>query len=60
MKKVLLTNFKLINYTGSELDTLTVANYFLDKNYDVTIYTLEYGYPLLNNIDKRIKIIYTN
>ena len=57
MKKVLLTNFKLINYTGSELDTLTVANYFLDKNYDVTIYTLEYGYPILNEVNSKIKII---
>lgn len=56
-KKVLLTNFNMVNYSGSELDTLTVANYFLSKNYDVTIFTIEAGYPLLNEIDEKIKII---
>lgn len=56
-KKVLLTNFSMINYTGSELDTLTIANYFLSKNYDVTIFTIEAGYPMLNEIDEKIKII---
>lgn len=57
MKKVLLTNISLINFTGSELDTLTIADYFLDNGYDVTIFTLDYGYPLLANINKNIKLI---
>ncbi len=60
MKKVLLTNDAMVNYSGSEIDTLTIANYFLGNNYDVTIFTLEYGYPLLNNIDKRIKLVNAN
>ena len=56
-KKVLLTNFNMVNYSGSELDTLTIANYFLYKNYDVTIFTIEAGYPLINEIDRKIKIV---
>lgn len=57
MKKVLLTNFNMVNYSGSELDTLTIANYFLSLKYEVTIFTLETNFPLLNEIDERIKII---
>lgn len=57
MKKVLLTNFNMVNYSGSELDILTIANYFLSLKYEVTIFTLETNYPLLNEIDERIKII---
>lgn len=56
-KKVLLTNFSITNYTGSELDTITMANYFLNIDYDVTIFTLEYGNPLLRNVKKKIKLI---
>lgn len=57
MKKVLLTNFNMINYSGSELDTLTIANYFLQIGFDVTIFTLKVGYPLLNDINSKIKIV---
>lgn len=56
-KSILLTNFQLLTFTGSELDTLTIANYFLNKNYDVSIFVIEYGYPLVNEIDDKIKII---
>lgn len=56
-RKVLLTNYQMIGFSGSELDTLKIANYFLGKNYDVTIFTLRYGYPLLSEIDERIKIV---
>ena len=56
-RTVLLTNFQMINYSGSELDTLTIADYFLKNNYDVSIFTIEYGLPLYNEIDDRIKII---
>lgn len=60
MKKVLLTNFNIINFTGSELDTVTVAEYFLNNGYDVTIFTILYGNPLYNNLNKRIKLINYN
>ena len=57
MKKVLLTNFSVTQYSGSELDTITMANYFLKEGYDVTIFTIEYGYPLLKIINEKIKIV---
>lgn len=57
MKKVLLTNFQFKNLTGSEIDTKTVAEYFLKNKWDVTIFTFTYGYPLINELDSRIKII---
>ena len=60
MKKVLLTNFEMVNYSGSELDTFTMANYFFDHGYDVTIFTLRYNYPLLGDINENIKIINMN
>ena len=34
MKKVLLTNLYIEKYSGSELDTVTVANYFVENGYD--------------------------
>ena len=57
MKKVLLTNFRIKEYTGSEIDTITIANYFLKNNYDVDIFTLEKGEPLLKCVDSKINVI---
>lgn len=56
-RSVLLTNYQMTGFSGSELDTLNIANYFLSKDYDVTIFTFRYGYPLLGEIDERIKIV---
>ena len=60
MKKVLLTNFEMVNYSGSELDTFTMANYFFNHGYDVTIFTLRYNYPLLGDLNENIKLINMN
>lgn len=57
MKKVLLTNFSIKNFTGSEIDTVTIANYFIKLGYQVHIFTLDYGYPLLKEVNNNIKII---
>ncbi len=59
-KSVLLTNFQMINYSGSELDTLTMATYFLKCGWDVSIFTFECDYPLINDIDDDVKIISVN
>lgn len=59
-RKVLLTNFNILNYSGSEIDTVTIANYFLENNYDVDIFTLEYGSPLSGKLDKKIRVIVPN
>ena len=56
MKKILLTNFSITNYTGSEIDTISIAEIFLKKGYMVDIFTLEYGMPLINIIDKNINV----
>lgn len=57
MKKVLLTNAFIKNYSGSELDTVEVANYFLNKGYKVDIFTLEKGEPLLNEVNKNVRVL---
>ena len=48
---ILLTNNRIKNFTGSEIDTVTIANYFISLNYNVDIFTLEYSEPLINNLD---------
>ncbi|MBQ2639495.1 MAG: hypothetical protein IJF92_01895 [Bacilli bacterium] len=55
-KSVLVTNFNIVNYTGSELDTITIANYFLDNNYDVDILTFKYSNPLKRIVNKNINV----
>ncbi len=59
-KRVLLTNFNILNYSGSEIDTVSIANYFNKNNYDVTIFTLEYDNPLKEIVDSNIKVIVPN
>ena len=56
MKKVLLTNLYIEKYSGSEIDTVTVANYFKKLGWDVTIFCLTKGYPLLDDLNKDVKI----
>ena len=56
-KKILLTNVYMKNFSGSELDTITIANYLSDNGYDVTIFSLEFGFPLLSEFNDDIKII---
>lgn len=60
MQKVLLTNFNMLNYSGSEIDTLTIANYFLKKGYLVHIFTLQKGNPLIKMVNNNIKVITLN
>lgn len=58
MKSILLTNFNIKNFTGSEMDTITIAKYYLSLGYSVDILTLEKGSPLLDIVDKDI-CVYT-
>lgn len=60
MRKILLTNYNIINYSGSEIDTITIANYFLNIGYQVDIFTLEKGYPLMKKVNKKIRVITPN
>jgi O-antigen biosynthesis protein len=43
MPKILLTNHHLVNYAGSELVTLDLANEFQQKEWDVTVATFRLG-----------------
>lgn len=60
MTKILLTNYSIVNYSGSEIDTVTIANYFLKNGYQVDIFTLRKGNPLMEKINKKIRIITPN
>lgn len=57
MKTILMTNAYIKDYTGSEIDTVTIAKHFIKKGYNVDIFTLEKAYPLLYDIDKRIRVL---
>lgn len=59
-RKVLLTNFNILNYSGSEIDVVTIGNYLVENNYDVDIFTLEYGLPLSKNLNEKIKVVVPN
>lgn len=60
MKRILLTNFNIVNFTGSEIDTITIAKYLVEKGYDVDIFTLQYYEPLRKHVDERINVIDLN
>lgn len=57
MKKILMTNAYIKDYTGSEVDTVSIANYFVENGYCVDIFTLDKGYPLLKSVDHRVRVI---
>lgn len=46
MKKILLINHYLRNFTGSELAIYDLAREFIDMEYHVSIGTFHYGYPI--------------
>lgn len=57
-KSILLTNYEMVNFAGSELDTIAIANYFASNDYEVSIFTLYCDYPLKGKMDtNNIKII---
>ena len=56
--KILISNQKLVEYSGSEFLTLELANEFMNRGYEITLATFKIGYPILNHLDlKKIKII---
>lgn len=56
MKKVLFTNMTMKDFTGSELGILSIAKYFNNIGWDVSIFTLEIGQPLLEKVPVLIKL----
>lgn len=57
MKTILFTSIVFKNFTGSELVVLSQINYFLEKGWDVDVFTLEYDQPLKEIVDKRVNVI---
>lgn len=55
-KKILLTNYVLKAYTGSELDTVEAANWFFKQGFDVDLFTLEYHELLTKELTADIHI----
>lgn len=47
-KSILITNYELINFTGSELNTMTIAKRFKDMGYKVYVLAMYTGEPLLS------------
>lgn len=45
-KSILITNYELINYTGSELNTMSIAKRFKDMGYKVYVLAMFIGEPL--------------
>jgi len=48
MKKVLITNIEIVQYSGSEINCLTIAKRFKQIGYEVYIGALDFGEPLIN------------
>lgn len=44
--EILITNISLITFGGSEIDTLTVAQYFQNLGHQVVVACFKYGYPM--------------
>ena len=50
--KVLITNFRLNNYAGSELNSLRTAKTFKKKGADVEVATFSYGLPISDDFQR--------
>ena len=51
-KNVLLTNYSIGNYAGSEINCLTLANVLTQMGANVEIATLNYAYPIRTEFEK--------
>lgn len=56
MKTILLSNKHLLEFGGSELVTVELAEFYASLGYQVTLYSPEIGMPLLGTIQYRDKI----
>ena len=56
--EILITNISLITFGGSEIDTLTVAQYFQALGHNVVVACFKYGYPMKKCFeDAKVKVI---
>ena len=52
-KRILLTNLRLKDYAGSEINCLSLANYFNSKGYYVEVATFTYDYPVKKEFENK-------
>ena len=61
MKKILITNFSIVNFAGSEINCITIAKRLKELGYEVYIASLEFGSPIYdvvkNDFDKSINLL---
>ncbi|MCP1223393.1 hypothetical protein [Sebaldella sp. S0638] len=58
MKEALISVYSLVEYAGSEINSLQIAQELKKKGFKVTIFTFSYGYPMKNLfVDEDIEII---
>lgn len=50
VKKVLITNFEIKQFSGSEINVISIAENFKNKGYEVYIASLDFGNPLFKEI----------
>ena len=49
-KKILITNYEMINFMGSEINAATIAKRFKELGYKVYMLAMYFGDPLYNEI----------
>ena len=61
MKKVLITNFEIVQFAGSEINCVTIAERLKKLGYEVYIAALEFGSPIYevikNDFDNTINLL---
>lgn len=51
-KRILITQNRLWDFSGSEMVTLELAEFFTNKGAEVTVYCLRFGEPILSEFNR--------
>lgn len=57
MKNILFTCHSLKELAGTEIITLSLTNYFLERDWKVDVFTLDYGEPFCHIIDGNVNVV---
>ena len=58
MKKILITNFSIVNFAGSEINCITIAKRLKELGYEVYIASLEFGSPIYDVVKNDLDVDY--
>lgn len=53
VKKILITNFEIKQFSGSEINVISIAECFQKKGYEIYIASLDFGKPLYDEIKSK-------